>query len=542
MKKLFLGLSAFAMLAGCSSKTESNNHPTANLIKVDMSINNPPTKLLADGSSNAELDWISQAILDKGIDFMKSGISSLATYAFKTACLEMGIDVRDATTKKIDQIIAQLDKISNQIEIGFDNLTKKTQQVKDSDTMNEIIRLINEVRTPVLAEMTTLEDLAKKEDDPTVSKESLDKQKETFISQFPKKLNFYSLSNEVWHSTEMLAKRLAYPNETKRTQSLMDLYDNTLGANDLWDYQSYAPRMQFIQQCSFIINSLALLSKLEVAREISGYEPGDSNIEGLKTSIKEMCNAVNVVNEIFQKELKKLNEIKERHDDNDKPTMSHLKREFDSSGFVHVSTDFTVSAYLATISVDDVVWTNTVDDFYNDSYSHCFKSFKGNETFYQMVYSDYDFYVKNYSVDENYNMKYFLRDMGFRVPESRQNDFDEAIGIYKDIDCRMKDRGIFRGNDYYAAYRYYDLNGNLSSKDYCRVGETLWHNFDDEEVYNDNLSKKLISFVNEDNQHLLGDVIWTIAHRNGDNTSKILNHFYRGNSSNDTFYANYKVN
>ncbi len=542
MKKLFLGLSAFAMLAGCSSKTESNNHPSANLIKVDMSINNPPTKLLTNGTSNAELDWISQSILDKGIDFMKSGISSLATYAFKTACLEMGIDVRDATTRKIDQIIQQLNAMSAQIQKGFEDLTKKSQQIQDENHMSDIIKLLDDVRSPIVGEMKTLEDIALKEEKADYDKDALNGEKERFINGFKEKLNFYTMSNQLWHTAELLAKNLARPNPIKTNQSLMDLYDNTLGANDLWDYQGYGPRMQFIQQCSFLVNSLALLAKIDVAYKIDQLPEGDSNIEGYKQNIIDMCAAVNEVNGMFQKELEKLDAIKKRHDDNDKPTMSHLKRSFDSSGFVHITTDFTVSAYLATITIDDVVWTNTVDDFYNDSYSHCFKSFSANETFYQMIYNDYDFYVNNYKVDEGYNLKYYLRDLGFRIPESRQNDYDEAIGIYKDIECRVKDRGLFRGNDYYEAYKYYDLDGNLCSKDFCRVGETFWRKFDDVEVYNDNVSKKMIAFVNEDNEHLLGDVRWTIGHRNSDSSSKLIDHFYRGKNSNDTFYANYKVN
>ncbi len=542
MKKLLVGLSAFTMLAGCSSKTTSNNSSSTNLVKVDMSVNNPPTKLLGASTTTEELDWLSKAILEKGMDFMKSGISSLATYAFKTACMEMGIDVRDATTKKIDQIIQQLNEMAAQIQKGFEDITKKAQQIQDNDCMKGVLAKLNDVRSPIVGEMKTLEDIAIKEENPDYDKDFLAGEKERFILGFKEKLNFYTLSNQLWHTAELLAENLVRPNATKPSQTLMDLYDNTLGVNEVWDYQGYAPRMRFVQECTFLVNSLALLAKIDIAYKISLLPEGDSNIEGYKQNIKDMCAAVNEFNGMFQKELEKLEAIKERHDDNEKPTMSHLKRSFDSEGFVHITTDFTVSAYLATITLDDVVWTNTVDDFYNDSYSHCFKSFSSNETFYQMIYSDYDFYVNNYQVEDGYNFKYYLRDLGFRVPESRQNDFDEAIGIYKDIECRTKDRGIFRGNDYYEAYRYYDLNGKLCSNDFCRVGETFWHNFDDVDVNNDNISKKMIAFVNEDNEHLLGDVRWTIGHRNGDSSSKLIDHFYKGKNSNDTFYANYKVN
>ncbi len=537
MTKLLIGLAALGIATGVANNAAAPTANTSNVLKVDMSINNPNTLKVV----NEELDWLSKAILEKGADFMKSGLSSLATYAFKTACMEMGIDVRDATTKKIDQIIAQLDKISNQIQQGFDDLTKKAQQVEDRGVMNDVLKLINQVKTPVYSEMKTLEVIAQREQEEGYDQEFLEEQKENFINGFKTKLNFYGLSNEVWHSTELLAYALAAPNPSKPSQSLMDLYDNTLGANDIWDYQSYAPRVQFVQQCSFLLNSLALLSKLDAAKEISQYKPGDANIEGIQNSIDNMCKAVNIVNGIFQKELEKLSEIKARHDDEICPTMSHLKRTFDKDGYVHITTDYTVSAYLATITISDVTYQNTCADYYNDGYSHCFKSFKAEDDFYTMILNDYSFYVNTYKVDEDYNFKVYLRDLGFRIPEYRQSAFDEAIGLYKDVQVKRVDRGVFWGADYYSYYNYYDWKGNQASNNISRVGETFWKNYDDEYHYADNIAAKMIAFVNADNQHLLGSTLYTIAHRNNDATSKLINHFYRGSKSNDTNYADYKV-
>ena len=536
MKKHLIGLSTLAILAGgCAAKMPSSSNE--DIIRVDMSVNSPSYKLEAD---NVELDWLSQSILDKGTEFLKSGISTLALYTFKTACMEMGIDVRDATTKKIDQILSQLNQIEVELKEGFESLTKKAQQVQDTDTMNKILARINEVKSPILAEMKVLEAIAEKED-AGVDQETIDKEKAEFINAFPTNLNFYGLSNKVWHSTELLAQQFTSPNSVKTSQTLMELYDNTLGANDIWDYQSYAPRMNFVKECAFLINSMALLGKIEAANEISKYAPGDSNIEGIKTAVEQMCAAVNTVNGVFQKELQKLYTIKQNHDDPERPTMSHLKRTFDSSGYVHVTTDYTVSAYIATIGLNNVVWKNTVDDFYNDGTSHCFKTYVASTDFYSMLYSDYSFYVNNYTVDEDYNLKYYLRDLGFRIPDGKQDDFDEAIGIYKNIDVRREDRGFLRGVDYYARYNYYDWNGKLSSKDYCRVGETFWKHYDDESLYQDAINKKMIAFMNADNATLNGGVTWTIAHRDSSDTSELINHFYMGDSYNYGTTARYSI-
>lgn len=175
MTKLLIGLAALGIATGVANNTAAPTANTSNVLKVDMSINNPNTLKVV----NEELDWLSKAILEKGADFMKSGLSSLATYAFKTACMEMGIDVRDATTKKIDQIIAQLDKISNQIQQGFDDLTKKAQQVEDRGVMNDVLKLINQVKTPVYSEMKTLEVIAQREQEEGYDQEFLEEQKKT---------------------------------------------------------------------------------------------------------------------------------------------------------------------------------------------------------------------------------------------------------------------------------------------------------------------------------------------------------------------------
>jgi hypothetical protein len=539
MKKHLITLAAFSLLAGCTCNVK-NSSVMENTTQVKMMANNTITS----DAGNEELDWMSQAILDKGKSFLQSGLSSLAAYTFKTACMEMGIDVRDATTKKIDQIIEKLDVMKKQIQDGFDNLTKQQRQVEDRENMDGVLTTINEIRSPILVHMRGLEDFARKEQN-GYDKVKLKAEKEEFIDNFKTKLNFYGLSNEVWHSTELLALQLVKPNKFKPTQTLMDLYDNTLGANDIWDYQGYGPRMSFIKECAFLLNSLAILGKMECAKEISKYEPGDTNINIVKDSVQQMCDAVNMVNEVFQKELKKLYEIKKRHDDKTCPSMSHLKREFDSDGFVHITPDYTVSAYLATIDVNDVVWQNTVDDFYADATSHCFKTFEANKDFFDTIYDDYSSYIGTYKVEKGYNLKNYLEGLGFRVPEGREADYEEAIGIYKDIDVRREDRGFLRGVDFYANYRYYDWDGNLTHKDYCHVGQDFWHDFDGSEVYNENINKKMITFINPDNKSLYGGkyggINWAIAHRDDNSTSKLINHFYRGNSSNDEEFAPYSV-
>ncbi len=535
LKKILLGVSSLSLLAGCNSNENVTSEDE--IIHVDMSVNDPSKNL----QGNDELDWLSKTILEKGADFMKSGVSTLALYAFKTACMEMGIDVRDATTKKIDQIISKLDEITTQISKGFSDLTKKAQQVQDRDNMNTILNHITEIKTPIMSEMIILEDLARKEQDPNEDQDEVEKQKETFINEFKTRLNFYGLSSQTWSSVEILAKKLTSPNPSKPSQSLMDLYDNTLGANDIWDYQGYAPRMAFVQQCSFLINSMALLAKLEAAKEISKYAPGDSNIKGIEYSIEQMCSAVGTVNAVFQKELGKLQEIKDKHDDAEKPTMSHLKRTFDADGFVHITSDYTVSAYIATIGLNNVVWKNTVDDFYADNYSHCFKTYVANQEFYNTIYSDYSFYISNYQVEDGYNLKYYLRDLGFRLPSGKQEAFDEAIGIYKNIDVNRVARGFLRGTDFYAYYRYYDWYGSLQSKNYCRVGETFWNHYDDETMYEENINKKFIAFMNEDNATLNGTLDWTIGHRDGYSTSELIDHFYRGDSYNYGNVARYSI-
>ncbi len=536
MKKAILSLSLIPLLVGCAQRTFDNNSSLDQVIKVDMSENDPSLQDDEDG-----LNWLEEKILEGGSSFLKTGLTSLAVYGLKTACSEMGIDVRDTTTKKLDLIIEKLDAIKNQISEGFNALTNKVQQVQDENYMNNILDRLNEIRTPILAQMSILEDLAIKEQS-GYDQEKLIKERDTFINNFSSKLNFYGLSNRVVASAERLAREFYHPNNVKTSQTLMDLYNNTLGANDVWDYQSIEPRTNFIKECAFLLNSLALLAKIECSYEISKYAEGDSNIIGIKTEFETMCNVVNTVNGMFQNELIKLKEIKDRHDDYLKPTMSHYKRSFDSNGYVHITTDYTISAYLATVNLDTVSYSNIVDDYYDNATSHCYKVFNSDNNFLTTLYNDYETYIKSFKVSEDYNLKYYLKDIGFRIPGNDKNIFDEAIGIYKDIpDAKRVGRGIFRGVDYYAYYRYYSWKGNLESRDYCRVGQTFWNNYDDVTNYDDNINKYFVTFMNANNEELLGDVRWSILHRDGSSSSDLLSHLYRGSKSNDTYTPSYKL-
>lgn len=538
MKKVAISLLTLPLLVGCASRSFEDNNQNDPIIKCNMNNNDPMFT-----NDEDELNWLEKSILDGGASFLKSGLTSLAVYGLKTACSEMGIDVRDATTKKLDLIIDKLNKIEQQITDGFNAVNKKAQQIQDENIMTKVLERLQEVRNPVLAQMDTLENLAIKEQN-GYDKEKLAKERDEFIGNFAKYLNFYGLSNNLTNATTLLANELHYPNKIKTSQTLMDLYDNTFGANDIWDYQSVEPRCNFIKECAFLINSMALLAKLECSKEISKYAEGDSNINTIEKMFKGMCDEVNGLNAVFQKELKKLYEIKNKHNDDKKPTMSHLKRNFDSNGNLHVTVDYTISAYLATVNLNDVTYNNLVDDDIDEHTTyHCFKTYKSNSDFNNLMLNDYKNYINTFKVSDDYNFKYYLRDMGFRVPSYQQENFDKSIGIYNEIpDARVSDRGIFRGVDYYCYYNYYDWNTQNKSRDYCRVGETFWKNYDDVSNYTENINQYYVAFINANHEELLGYARYSTLHTDGSYKSDLTSHVYRSNKVNDTWKAIYSLN
>ena len=323
---------------------------------------------------------------------------------------------------------------------------RKQVQIRNETAMNELLAKIDEVKDPVTVLLNTLNDLAKKELSGEYSEDELQQQRLTFAKSCDS-LRFNKLSaNTVWYSTRMLASAILSPYPTNSSLGLWDLYEDTFGALETWDYMTVQPRTEFICYLAFLINGLAQLSKVAADYQLSQLPEGDSNRLTITGGIEAMASEVNKLNEKFQEELNKLSEIMTAHDD--KHIIIHRDRNIDSDGNLIVTDGVSLSTRIVPVCVGNSDYnyiTYNHDEgaeFIKDNtgigagghYSHYVYTLSCADQFqmYETIYEEYRKHARSlgYSDYTEFTIKDYLATVGFTCRESEKDYFTKSEGFY----------------------------------------------------------------------------------------------------------------
>ena len=213
--------------------------------------------------------YLTEALKLSGKTLISSTVSSLVQSGVSSLLTELGYDTRSIEQKQLDQIDTKLSELKGTVDQGFKNVMRKQVQIRNETAMNELLAKIDEVKDPVTVLLNTLNDLAKKELSGEYSEDELQQQRLTFAKSCDS-LRFNKLSaNTVWYSTRMLASAILSPYPTNSSLGLWDLYEDTFGALETWDYMTVQPRTEFICYLAFLINGLAQLSKEFLLRDVA---------------------------------------------------------------------------------------------------------------------------------------------------------------------------------------------------------------------------------------------------------------------------------
>lgn len=411
---------------------------------------------------------ITEGIQIGGKNFIGAVVSNLASGAFNAVLKELGYDTRSVTEKQFDKLEGQIENLQKSLEKGINDVERKMVEIRNKNVMSELLEKVKGVQTPVASKMAVLADLSKKELD-KADENKLKEEKETFLKSLGT-LKFSKLSeNNLWNATEALANSITVPFQADRNLKLFDLYEETYGSLETWDYMTIKPRTQFISYLGFIVNSLCQLAKLEASYEMSKFKAGDSNLKDYENGVHAMVTAVNNMNESFKAELDKLAAIKKQHDE--KQIITHRDRVVDKAGNVTIKDGISVSTRLMPVtpadnqynyisynsekntarvvrdyqSGQDVIWEN---DIYT---LNCVEQ----ADLYKTVINEYKDYNKalgktNYS---DFTVKDYLLTAGFTCKE--KDLFDKAKGFYKCIDCSSYDGSR---DNLWSTERINDLN------------------------------------------------------------------------------------
>ncbi len=480
--------------------------------------------------------------------------SDVGKFCFKKVLTSMGFDMRSDEEKKFDQIGQQLKSLQNSLTQGITDVKRKIVEIHNKDIMNGVLGLLDQIQTPVASKFAILGDIAAKEDKKEDTKE-LDKEKQEFLVGLTE-LKFEKLSqNNLWNAVENLAKNITVPYSADKSLKLFDLYEDTYGVAEKWDYMTIQPRKNFIAYVGFLVNGLCQLAQLSANYKISQLNAGDSNIKGYEVGVQAMLKAVNDLNSLFKDELVKLDEIQKKHDQDH--LITYRERTFDTDGNIVVKDGITLSTSLLPVTPADndhnyISYENTAenptetiknfnspDTVYYENVIYTLDC-SNQEDLYKKIFADYDTYVKAVGIDsKSFTVKDYLVKAGFTCKD--KDLFNKAKGFYKTVEDTVYDDSNFWTTDKNDELRIYYYNFEKKNQTYDVYDAVHFHastpfsSGDYSKQKRDAINDYYLCFVNPDQKTIAGKLQKTVLDKVGTKTAQGTNYkmHFKGHRKSD---------
>ncbi len=525
---MVLAASAVAGLASCNDTNSSDQSNASSELGMHIGFYDA-------NQSNDEsevFDYLIDALKMSGKSLISSAVSSLISAGMNALLKEMGYDTRSITDKKLDHISEQIDALQATVEAGIQNIMRQQIVIRNETIMNELLRKINEVSGPISSASKTLNQICQKELSGEYSEETLKQERLTFAKGIDE-LKFTSLTaNKVWYSTKLLAEAIMTPSASHASLTLWDLYEDTYGAIESWDYMTIAPRTQFISYLAFLVNAMAEYSKAAADYEISLLPPGDSNITTITDGIEKMVESVNKLNGQFQEQLIEFEKIEKKHDE--EKTITHRDRSLDSFGNIVVTDGVSLSTRLLPTTVgesnynyliydhdDGARWVDTGGgQGYWQQYVYTLDCINMTPV-YENIFNEYVSYntAMGYTNFTDFTIKDYLATAGFYCKDTDKENFLKSEGFYARIGIISGERSGGWDNYYYDEIA---VNYNFKTRDpgFVTYSELSvyrsWPWSDRQYTTKNDLDHWFINFLDPDQKTLCGEITTTVMPKWGE--------------------------
>ncbi len=556
IRKLIALVLSLAMLAaffsGCSGSGETGEEEfTANddALNITQPFYDAPKLLTDSGSGSGIWDYFADALKLSGKTLISSTISSFVSSGVSSLLTDLGFDMRSIEQKKLDKIDEELQDLQNSVTQGFQNVMRKQVQIYNETVMDELLSKFDEVQDPVIVLMRTLNDIAEKEASGQYTDEELEQQRLTFAKNCDS-LKFSTLSsNTAWYSARMLATSVMSPSKSNSSITLWSLYEDTFGALESWDYMTVKPRTEFICYLAFLVNGLAQLSKIAADYELSLLPEGDSNRLTITGGVNTMALEVNKMNELFQEELLKLEEIQKRHDE--EHIITHRDRSTDSEGNIVITEGMSLSTRILPIN-------NGNSDYNYAAYNHdegasfikdgsgvgaggcyhhyiytlsCAKIYE----LYETLFDEYRKYAKSlgYSNYTDFTMKDYLATIGFTCRDSEKDYFTKSEGFYiGTVDITGSTDSTTSYNSLVTAFESFKTQSlDMVQHSIVQISRSWWNPSNPEYTKKINLGHWYLCFLQPDQETLAGEITTTEISLSSTGTSTITNLHFKGTAT-----------
>ncbi len=293
-------------IASCGGFEASSPSSLIPAITLDKTAHSEQTTLkLCDEPDNQSLvDTFIDSIISQNGELIKGGIGAYGKCVVLNLLKECGIDLRDATTKTLEQIQKQLDKIEQKI----DAIAYREEQIHAEDVLNNLLNEFHAANINYIPfAVKSLGDIATAENDPEVSEEEAEQRRLAFYNNTARKLTIDGRPLASYVTT--LASYLIQPNPADRSKDVFFYYEKTIGTTDVWSIQRYKNTRNFMAYLDSTLINCANLAKFQMYYLSQGKD--SATLAAYVEMMNNMADAVNAANEYFYKVNESLKPIAE---------------------------------------------------------------------------------------------------------------------------------------------------------------------------------------------------------------------------------------
>ena len=479
LKNLFKKIFSFAALSGIVPCASLNNNVTVNNNQT-VALNNRNEFKLANKVGAEEDDKFLSAVLDNassfGCQILCAATYVGAKYVVTSILKNYGVDIGEVSLQYLERIEGEIKEIKDQLNV----LNSNMEQYNAESNMKDLYSYVNYVSVDVMNEVKGgLFKLASMESDKNNSEEYLEQQRKNYYNTSLK--DFRIEGTNIANFTTRFANAILTPVKSCPTNDLFHYYQLTNGKFDKWSTQSYINRRKYIAYLDTLLLSCANLAIFDYHYRSEGMDEASnaSNNQRYNT----MINAVNEVNGMFQKELKRLDSYKELQNKGEiiyLPNGRHYSTKMATLTFNHDD----VERQLLLKGVEGT--SNNIFTGKKNYLLSYMLTYQANHTMVNNVVKDYQEYVKAYGLTD-YTINTYLKDIGFYG--ERQDLFDKANGLYYgEVNI---DHSGYLSDDLSVKAHFYDKYGKYQNKTQffvgCRhkfmISDEYFVNYSDDDYY-----------------------------------------------------------
>lgn len=498
-----LGTLVFTGACGATTKIGGNQEAKANKVNVQKVMLKAEAASETKDNENLDLkDVFLNTLKEKGPDMITSALTSAGAFVGKELAFKLleacGLDLSDGTAKALDNIYKQLKEINSKLNV----LDKKVDQYHSEDIMNQIFKYTDYVDNNLKPMLTSgIATIIADEKGGKKTEQELETERKKYYEDNLKTRTFQNGALLVNYITDF-AKAIVKPNDANQSENIFAYYRATLGKTDKWSYQEYKNERNFIACLEGALLIGTNLARYDLYYRTQGCE--QATVNTYNEYLNNLISAVKDVNTLFQKELKRLDEV-----ENDR-VKNHT--------VIYLPTNTKYSNRLGTLTFNynDKERAGLVVRSKDNDYD--FKYTPDNNLI-NSVTNDYIQYKQAFKTDE-YTINEYLKDAGFYAKDNKL--FETSAGLYKDglnhVRC-----GLYN-HDTETKAQYIDRFGKEQTKIVYKVN--VYHNWIGEpsDVRIDNLDNNYyLVFMKPGDTELVGK--YTDTYFNNVKEGRLVNNF-----------------